>query len=346
MVNLVSFILSTILKMRLFRFISRKIYNFKRKTLDSIEIVWDNIFKGWMFALIVISVIWLSIFAYIVFYYMYVPSLSHNRPVYLEFDSCGTKAGICSYPTAHIELTKKQHLLMVGQPYKIFLTLEMPESPSNVNLGMFMVCTFLKDKRGKLVSRSCRSTMLHYQSWLLKIANILVYAPLYIFGSKEEVQTLTVEMYSDFEDVQNHAVTDIYVEIQTQHIELYKAKLYIQAQLSGLRHLMFHWPLSSAFIGVSSNLFVIIFIATLSWWHLYGRHEFVLNPIIALLRKFIPSFGSKASFQVEEVGSQDMRIGQSPFDTSEGSDSDNPQQFFKEATSEDLEYYLEVENDS
>lgn len=49
--------------------------------------------------------------------------------------ACGVTKGICSYPSAHIQLTKKQHLLMVGQPYNIILTLEMPESPANVNLG-------------------------------------------------------------------------------------------------------------------------------------------------------------------------------------------------------------------
>ena len=43
---------------------------------------------------------------------------------------------MCSYPTAYVQLTKKQQLLMVGQQYKMHLDLEMPESPANQNLGI------------------------------------------------------------------------------------------------------------------------------------------------------------------------------------------------------------------
>lgn len=71
--------------MRLFRFISHRINNCKQKTVKRIEILCDNIFKGGMFALIVATITWLSIFFYVVFYYMYIPSLTHNRPVHLEF---------------------------------------------------------------------------------------------------------------------------------------------------------------------------------------------------------------------------------------------------------------------
>ena len=36
-----------------------------------------------------------------------------------------------------MQLTNKQQILMVGQPYKINLQLEMPESPANKELGNF-----------------------------------------------------------------------------------------------------------------------------------------------------------------------------------------------------------------
>lgn len=49
--------------------------------------------------------------------------------------SCGKAKGLCSFPAAHVQLTKRQQLLMLGQPYKVFLELEMPESPANKDLG-------------------------------------------------------------------------------------------------------------------------------------------------------------------------------------------------------------------
>lgn len=56
------------------------------------------------------------------------------------FRSCDEKKGICSYPQANVQLTKKQQLLMVGQPYKVNLHLEMPESPANKELGKVSNC--------------------------------------------------------------------------------------------------------------------------------------------------------------------------------------------------------------
>jgi hypothetical protein len=54
-----------------------------------------------------------------------------------DTNSCGSGngKGMCSFPSAHIKLTEKQRLLMLGQPYKIHLDLEMPESPANRDLG-------------------------------------------------------------------------------------------------------------------------------------------------------------------------------------------------------------------
>lgn len=56
------------------------------------------------------------------------------------FRSCNEKKGICSFPQAHVQLTKKQQLLMIGQPYKINLQLEMPESTANKELGKVSNC--------------------------------------------------------------------------------------------------------------------------------------------------------------------------------------------------------------
>lgn len=72
---------------------------------------------------------------------------------------------------------------------------------------------------------------------------------------------------------QNHPVTDIYVEIQSRHIELYSAVLHIHAHFTGLRYLMFHWPVLSAIVGISSNLFFIVLVCLLSWLRLYQMNE-------------------------------------------------------------------------
>lgn len=57
------------------------------------------------------------------------------------------------------------------------------------------------------------------------------------------------------------------MEIQSRKVQLYGAVLHIHAQFTGLRFLMFHWPILSAFVGISSNLFFFTIILGLSWSH-------------------------------------------------------------------------------
>ena len=42
------------------------------------------------------------------------------------------------FPSAYIRLTKRNQLLMMGQPYKFTIKLELPESPVNKKLGTKM----------------------------------------------------------------------------------------------------------------------------------------------------------------------------------------------------------------
>lgn len=89
---------------------------------------------------------------------------------------------------------------MVGQPYRVILELEMPESEANQQLGMFMVCVDLKDRDGEEIARSCRSAMLHYKSYIHHILSTLVYSPFLLSGSTEEKQVVHVELFSSFEE--------------------------------------------------------------------------------------------------------------------------------------------------
>lgn len=65
-----------------------------------------------------------------------------------------------------------------------------------------MVCLQLKSKKGYLVSQSCRSNMLHYSSEIVRMLKSLVFSPFFVLGSREEKQTLTFELYTDFEEDQ------------------------------------------------------------------------------------------------------------------------------------------------
>lgn len=89
---------------------------------------------------------------------------------------------------------------MVGQPYKVYLHIDMPESPENQNIGMFMVCAEMRDQKTTLRGHSCRAAMLHYKSPLLHKISTWLTVPLLMLGVKEETQRIPVELFSNYED--------------------------------------------------------------------------------------------------------------------------------------------------
>ncbi|CAB0045098.1 unnamed protein product [Trichogramma brassicae] len=227
-------------------------------------------FRGGLIVIVAILIVWISIFLYTAFYYAYMPSMTYVRPVHLQFRACDQEKGVkgmCSFPSAYVHITNKQQIFMVGQPYKVNLQLEMPESPANKDLGMFMVCAQMRSRNAYMVAHSCRSAMLHYRSDLLHTLKTLTFSPMMIFGSAEEKQNVVLELFGNFEEDQSHPATVLHIEIQSRQIEFYSASVVIRAHLSGLRYLMFHWPILSAFIGISTNLFFIVLVCILSYLH-------------------------------------------------------------------------------
>lgn len=180
---------------------------------------------------------------------------------------------------------------MVGQPYRISVKIDMPESEQNQQLGMFMVCAEMRDQLGThLRNHACRSAMLRYRSYLARTITTLVMSPLIVLGFKEETQQIPVEIFSSYEDDQENPVTDVFVEIQSRQIQFYSVTLHITAHFSGLRYIMFHWPILSGtigrlkskviiichriyflffrfFKGIGANLFFILTVSLLSWYH-------------------------------------------------------------------------------
>lgn len=133
----------------------------------------------------------------------------------------------------------------------------------------------MKDQSSILKSHACRSTMLHYRSPLLQKVKTIVYMPLYVLGIYEQKQELDVEMYSNYVDDATNPVTDVYVEIQSKVIEFYSVTLHITAHFTGLRYIMFHFPVLSALVGIAGNLMLIVMIGLLCWYHWDHEMEWI-----------------------------------------------------------------------
>ena len=75
--------------------------------------------------------------------------------------------------------------------YTVTVLLDMPESPVNRKLGMFMSCLQLKSATGEVAREMCKSSMLQYRSWLLRQIETVVFAPFLLTGYSSERQMIT-----------------------------------------------------------------------------------------------------------------------------------------------------------
>lgn len=226
---------------------------------------------------VILLVFWVALFLYGSFYYSFMPTANFITPVYFFYrtDCPSPHHSVCSFPVANVSLLKngKHQVMTYGQPYQITLELQMPESPANQELGMFLVKMTPYSKAGQIVDISTRSAMLHYRSSLLQALGTVVFSPMLLTGASEQKQSVIVELYSEFKDDSYNPTVGAIIEIHSQHIQIYRAHLYIFAHFTGIRYLLYHFPLISALMGVMSNFTFLSLIIVLSFlqFNLGGR---------------------------------------------------------------------------
>lgn len=72
-------------KLPLVKFIYTTVELYKIRANNGINSVKDLLLRGTLVAFTTSLLVWLSIFMYMAFYYAYVPTVSHEKPVYLQF---------------------------------------------------------------------------------------------------------------------------------------------------------------------------------------------------------------------------------------------------------------------
>ncbi|TNN40151.1 Seipin [Liparis tanakae] len=240
--------------------------------------------QGFILVFVIILLLLTAAFIYGSFYYSYMPVASFSTPVhyYYRTDCESPGSFVCSYPMANISLMRnKKPVLTVGQAYQMSLQLEMPDSPANHEMGMFMIKTTCFSRSGARVASSARSarqqlstsssrfSMLRYRSEQLRYLGTLLLLPALLTGVSEQKQVLEVELFSDFRDDPYASSTTAFIEILSSKVQIYSSQLHIHAHFTGMRYLLFNFPLLSALVGVSSNflflsvIFVLFYVRLL-----------------------------------------------------------------------------------
>lgn len=228
-----------------------------------------TLFQAAVLLCVLVLLLWVSIFLYGSFYYSYMPTVSFSTPVHFYYtaDCDSSESTLCSFPTANISFMKNERTQVMAhsQPYRISLEMEMPESAVNEQLGMFMVKMSAYTKGGETVSSVGRSTMLHYRSSLLQTISTLVFSPLLLAGMAEQKQLIEVELFSDYKANSYKPTIGAVIQIQSKRVQVYSAQLRIHAYFTGIRYILFNFPLTSAMIGVAANFAFLIVIVLFSY---------------------------------------------------------------------------------
>lgn len=200
------------------------------------------------------------------------PDESITWPMNFHYQSCQDRPGICSNPYAIISVTDptRGSVLARGQKYRVVVDIEMPESPTNQRIGMFLINMSMRTHSGQILRKSSRSTMLRYRSPLLHTLSTVTFSPLLLYGIQEEKQMVTVELFSQYEEDPVTPLSDVHVELESRFVELYGAQLRIHAIFSGLRYLMYHYPLVSAAMGIGICMVFLSAVVIFSWYQFSG----------------------------------------------------------------------------
>lgn len=216
-----------------------------------------TLFQAAILFCVLVLLLWVSIFLYGSFYYSYMPTVSFSTPVHFYYtsDCDASESVLCSFPTANISFMKndRDQVMAYGQPYRVSLELEMPESPVNEQLGMFMVKMSCYTKGGKTVSSVGRSTMLHYRSSLLQSLSTLMFSPFFLTGMAEQKQHIEVELFADYKTNAYQPSVGAVIEIHSKRVQIYSSQLRVHAYFTGIRYVLYNFPLTSAVIGVATN---------------------------------------------------------------------------------------------
>ncbi|XP_021173974.1 seipin isoform X2 [Fundulus heteroclitus] len=239
-----------------------------------------RLLQGFTVISIVILLLFIAAFLYGTFYYSYMPKAAFSAPVYYYYRTdCESPSSFwCSYPVANVSLMKnKKHALTFGQAYRVYLQLEMPDSPTNHEVGMFMIKTTCFSQDGGQVASSARTAtqlqkasssrfgMLRYRSDLLKTLGTVLFLPAFLTGAAEQKQVVEVELFSEFTDDPYAPSVTALIEILSSKVQIYSSHLYVHAHFTGLRYLLFYFPVLSALVGVASNFTFLSLLFILSY---------------------------------------------------------------------------------
>ncbi|ETW00047.1 hypothetical protein H310_07479 [Aphanomyces invadans] len=145
-------------------------------------------------------------------------------------------------------------VLTPGAKYDVVVDLELAESDTNVDIGMFMVRTEVLSPGNVATARSARPVFVRPGHWVVDLSARLVWLfPTLALGHHGHTsQAQSILAINGYKDLRHRPLTAVRVELSHPRVQIVRASLSIVAQLSGLRYLMYHWFALTSTIAIAN----------------------------------------------------------------------------------------------
>lgn len=211
-------------------------------------------------------VFWISAFVYGSLYFFYMPTKdSVAVPVNLVFTPCGDGAGEgrCSDLTANVPVAEDVFRFLPGEGYRVGLHLRLPPAHNPATMIMFGLA--MADEAREVVYKSERSAMPPYRTRARYLLESAVFAPLEVLQLTEYYDEMSVVFPGDFVPNVYKPARSASVTVSSRTLDVVSAELRIHSHFTGLRYFMYHHPVLSSFLGITS-IATLVFTLLFFFW--------------------------------------------------------------------------------
>lgn len=223
----------------------------------------------------------IAILSYVFFYSICIPKHSLTMAIHFQHDiACEERiknidGGFkCRFPYYEVPYPLFAEYFTSFYSYHFSLVFELPDSPVNRHLGMFMATIRLYDVNNHQLVNVSRPAIIPYQSRIVHYLEIPVKIAAYFFGysrDKHRMEIALIDRDVHTGQLNFGQVGRIRLEIETHKpIEILPgSKLYVSAMLEGLLYLMYFWPLTTFVISVTSIFTLLMFLFVCYQFYLF-----------------------------------------------------------------------------
>ena len=290
----------------------------------------------------------MSTISYIIFYLNYIPKIGVVKDVYLDYPPppelsiipyysppggvvLGAADGHAEsgFPSGTVSLDYQD--LIPNQDYDVIVEMHLPTSPSNRDIGNFMVDLELWSPptttsqttppternslplpTSNLLHRSLRPVILTYHSPLPSFLSTLLRAPLLLLSIAKEQEFIAIPLLSRVSfPTRSHTPSSVKLTLRAPRVQTYKIQVKFKARLGGLRHIMYNYRLAAAVTFISGFWAIEIVCAMGVWWILIAsRTGGGLLPAVATPTPIGPD--QKPSTEEEEEEEEHLLVESEP----------------------------------